>query len=147
MKKPDEIMAEFLLKGGKMLASSCSVCGSPLFLYKGETLCVVCDEKKNAESDTLTRENNKSFIRESQKSGVHKTSSSGTSDPKTPGSTERPGEEVVLPSELAFAISATISDLLERISHEQDTRRVLDLMQAVRDGAQALSCLGSNRVL
>ena len=44
-KNPDDIMAECLLTGGKMLAKSCRACGSPLFEVKGETLCVVCREK------------------------------------------------------------------------------------------------------
>lgn len=45
MKKPDEIMAEYLLKGGKMLAKTCPACEAPMFEYKGETICVVCAEK------------------------------------------------------------------------------------------------------
>ena len=44
-KNPDDIMAECLLKGGKMLSKACRACGSPLFEVKGETLCVVCREK------------------------------------------------------------------------------------------------------
>lgn len=35
-------MAEYLLKGGKMLDKSCPSCGSPLFQIKGDTICVVC---------------------------------------------------------------------------------------------------------
>jgi UPF0148 protein len=31
MRKEDEIMAEYLLKGGKMLDKSCKTCGCPLF--------------------------------------------------------------------------------------------------------------------
>jgi len=41
-KKEDEIMAEYLLKGGKMLEKTCRQCGCPQFEYKGKTLCVVC---------------------------------------------------------------------------------------------------------
>ena len=37
-------MAEYLLKGGKMLEKSCKTCGCPLFEVKGKTLCVVCAE-------------------------------------------------------------------------------------------------------
>lgn len=42
-------MADALLKGGKMLAKECKVCGSPLFEIKGEKLCVVCAEKERNE--------------------------------------------------------------------------------------------------
>ncbi|MCK4269102.1 MAG: hypothetical protein KAW93_01335, partial [Methanogenium sp.] len=45
MKADDEIMAEYLLKGGKMLSKTCPECGAPLFEVKGETKCVVCAEK------------------------------------------------------------------------------------------------------
>ena len=44
-RKDDEIMAEYLLKGGKMLEKSCPACGCPLFEYKKKTFCVVCAEK------------------------------------------------------------------------------------------------------
>lgn len=38
-------MAEYLLKGAKMLSRCCPACGSPFFEIKGETRCVVCEEK------------------------------------------------------------------------------------------------------
>ncbi len=44
VRKEDEIMAEYLLKGGKMLEKTCKTCGCPLFEVKGKTLCVVCAE-------------------------------------------------------------------------------------------------------
>ncbi len=47
-RKEDEIMAEYLLKGGKMLEKSCKTCGCPLFEVKGKTLCVVCAENEAA---------------------------------------------------------------------------------------------------
>src|SRR5512136_2150376 len=43
-RNPDDIMAECLLRGGKMLRKACRTCGAPLFEVKGETLCVVCRE-------------------------------------------------------------------------------------------------------
>ncbi len=49
MKTEDEIMASYLLKGGKMLSKTCSTCGCPLFEHKGETLCVVCKESEKNE--------------------------------------------------------------------------------------------------
>ena len=42
MSRPDEIMAQYLLKGGKMLAEPCPVCHNPLFEYKEIRQCVVC---------------------------------------------------------------------------------------------------------
>ncbi len=49
VRKEDEIMAEYLLKGGKMLEKSCKICGCPLFEVKGKTLCVVCAENPPGE--------------------------------------------------------------------------------------------------
>ena len=49
VRKEDEIMAEHLLKGGKMLEKSCKTCGCPLFEVKGKTLCVVCAENAKGE--------------------------------------------------------------------------------------------------
>ena len=46
MRGSDEIMAEYLLKGAKMLGKTCPECGSPLFTVNGETYCVVCRENK-----------------------------------------------------------------------------------------------------
>ena len=44
-KADEDIMADYLLKGGKMLSDSCTSCGAPLFDYNGEVFCVVCREK------------------------------------------------------------------------------------------------------
>jgi UPF0148 protein len=52
MSRPDEIMAEYLLKGGKMLAESCPVCHNPLFEYKGIRQCVVCQSRENGSENS-----------------------------------------------------------------------------------------------
>ena len=49
MRKPDVIMAEYLLNGGKMLAKTCPTCNSPLFEVKGRTFCAVCEEQRMEE--------------------------------------------------------------------------------------------------
>ena len=46
MSRPDEIMAQYLLKGGKMLAESCPLCHNPFFEYNGKHQCVVCQEEE-----------------------------------------------------------------------------------------------------
>ncbi len=51
-RKDDEIMAEYLLKGGKMLEKCCKTCGCPLFEYKKKTFCVVCAEHEAQAAET-----------------------------------------------------------------------------------------------
>lgn len=52
---PEDIMAEYLLNGGKMLDKTCPSCGSPLFIMKGDTICVVCSEaRKNEKAEAHT---------------------------------------------------------------------------------------------
>ena len=55
VRKEDEIMAEYLLKGGKMLEKSCKTCGCPLFEVKGKTLCVVCEETCSCVKEIMNR--------------------------------------------------------------------------------------------
>jgi len=51
MSRPDEIMAQYLLEGGKMLAESCPMCHNPLFEYKKIRQCVVCQSGENESKD------------------------------------------------------------------------------------------------
>jgi UPF0148 protein len=44
MKTEDEVMASYLLNGGKMLSTACKDCGAPMFDVKGKQCCVVCME-------------------------------------------------------------------------------------------------------
>ncbi len=44
MKTEDEIMASYLLTGGRMLSVTCEDCGAPLFETEGKQCCVVCKE-------------------------------------------------------------------------------------------------------
>ena len=47
---PEDIMAEYLLKGGKMLDKTCPSCGYPMFLVKVDTVCVVCNKAQTPQS-------------------------------------------------------------------------------------------------
>ncbi|BBL68428.1 Sjogren's syndrome/scleroderma autoantigen 1 family protein [Methanoculleus chikugoensis] len=116
----DEVMAEYLLKGGKMLAKSCKVCGYPLFEYKGETQCVICP--RVAPEEPLP-------------------------EPEPPAPAPEPGRAPAPASrevqgEAAAEIERTIVHLCERIRTDQRPDECLTLMKAVERGARALARLG-----
>lgn len=119
-KSPDEIMAEYLLKGGKMLSKTCPVCHSPLFEYKGETRCVVCQEEQDAQSRKTKR--------------------------PAPVSSSRSGpdgaiQEPVAPGGLEDEFALTLRTLLIQAREEQDSTRILNLMESVKKGAEAYALL------
>ncbi|ABD41432.1 hypothetical protein Mhun_1709 [Methanospirillum hungatei JF-1] len=117
-KSPDEIMAEYLLKGGKMLSKTCPVCHSPLFEYKGETFCVVCQEQA-LQNQTTKR------------------------PPVTPSRSgpEGAGQEPVAPGGLEDEFALTLRTLLMQAREEQDSTRILNLMESVKKGAEAYALL------
>jgi UPF0148 protein len=123
MRKEDEIMAEYLLKGGKMLEKSCKTCGCPLFEVKGKTLCVVCEENAPA------AENKK------PETGKDPAATAGIECTCHP--CEPDGEGQVLADELA----GTLLLLCERIRNEKDPNHVLTLMGALKTGVESLHIL------
>jgi UPF0148 protein len=124
MRKPDEIMAEYLLKGGKMLAKTCPDCNSPLFEYKGETFCVVCREEQ--------RDQQKDDKPERQDENVVPPPSLEKRNGLYSGNMEESLDDV---------FTQTIRELLIQARGEQDTRRLKDLMKAIRIAAEASSIL------
>lgn len=126
-KKEDEIMAEYLLKGGKMLEKTCRQCGCPQFEYKGKTFCVVCAE------------------REQEKKGAA-SPAAGPKDKaarKASAAADADGVKYLPPegSDVSAGLSAAILDLCRRIREEEDPDRCLVLMDAVKTGTEALSVL------
>lgn len=111
MKKPDEIMADYLLKGGKMLSKACPACGSPLFEYKGETLCVVCAERGAGSA-----------------AEVHE-------KPSVPAPEAVPAPAA--PSSLVEELDRTLVCLCERIRNEARADDCLMLMECVAQGIEA----------
>jgi UPF0148 protein len=119
MKNPDEIMAEYLLKGGKMLAKACPECEAPLFEYKGETFCVVCREKaqeKPAEDEKTTDSvvTRTVAARETALAGDRETGS------------------------VAEELRCAIVSLCERVRTERRPEDCLLLMESVERGVDAL---------
>lgn len=121
--KADEVMAEYLLKGGKMLAKSCKVCGYPLFEYKGETQCVIC---------LLTAPE----TRLPEPEPVQQASPGPVQSPSPAPAAAGTGGQV------AAELEQTIVHLCERIRGEPRADECLTLMTAVAKGAEALAALG-----
>ena len=127
-KKPDEIMAEYLLKGGKMLAKTCPKCGSPLFEYKGETLCVVCNDERGKGAEA--GENSSAA------------GSGGGAARRTGPSRETGAPVSPETAEVEAEIRATIVHLCDRVRAERDPENCLILMDCVARGIEALKGLG-----
>ena len=128
-RKEDEIMAEYLLKGGKMLEKCCTTCGCPLFEYKQKTFCVVCAEYGQAQepkklpvtqaaADPLPQNNNNDAV-------------------TAPAAARRSPETEAIATELA----GTLLSLCHRIKNEGDPDRCLALMDSVKIGTEALQIL------
>ena len=137
VRKEDEIMAEYLLKGGKMLEKTCKTCGCPLFEVKGKTLCVVCAENAPAEKTTK----NAGAKAPAEQSGAHHAHDHGATcgcgvdhDEDSCSCNEDGG---MLTDELAM----TVLSLCERIQNEKDPENVLLLMNAVKAGTESIEIL------
>ena len=113
MPSDDEIMAEHLLHGARMLARACPDCGCPLFEVKGETRCVVCDAHRVSAG-------------ESPGEAGAPLQAEPASYPAAP-SPHAPGA-------LGAELEATLACLLARTRDEPDPGRCYTLMKCVRLG-------------
>lgn len=117
MRSPDEIMAERLLTGGKMLAKACPDCGCPLFEIKGETTCVVCAEQRAGKEEPVQQ-----------------------LEPVAPaarGTAAAAVEAGALHGELEGALV----QLAKRLRDEPDPQRCITLVECIRAGIEALALL------
>ena len=138
VRKEDEIMAEYLLKGGKMLEKTCKTCGCPLFEVKGKTFCVVCAENQIAEKTAK----NAGVKVPAEQMGAHHAhdhdATCGCGGDHDEDSCSCEGDEGgMLTDELAM----TVFSLCERIQNEKDPENVLLLMNAVKAGTESLEIL------
>lgn len=127
-KKEDEIMAEYLLKGGKMLEKTCRQCGCPQFEFKGKTFCVVCAEREQEKKATSPA---------GKKSGGLQAGAAVPAAPALPDT----ASGALTDKDICTGLSAIILDLCSRIREEEDPDRCLALMDAVKIGAEALQIL------
>ena len=121
MKSEDEIMAEYLLKGGKMLSKTCPACGCPLFEVKGETLCVVCREEQARTKAAKGPAGEKQAA--AKRTGAPGVSGKGSG------------------LDLAGTLDETLAALAFRVRDEPDPERVLILMNAIKRGIEARNLL------
>ena len=139
-RKEDEIMAECLLKGGKMLEKSCKTCGCPLFEVKGRTLCIVCAENETAKKTTKNTRAADVAAAVAEPGVPHHEHGEGCGcgvDHDEDSCTCGDEGDGMLTDEVAM----TVFSLCERIQNEKDPDHVLALMQAVKAGTEALEIL------
>ena len=124
-RKPDEIMAEYLLTGNKMLSETCKTCGAPLFEVKGKKYCVVCAEMEteaktaaSAQKSTPAPENIRVIVPEYAKEAAA-------------------GSAAAEPTELGATLDALIAEFCRRAAAETDAGVCLKLMECVRTAAEA----------
>ena len=128
-------MAEYLLKGGKMLEKSCKTCGCPLFEVKGKTLCVVCAE--NAIAQKAAAPAATTAVLPAPQHAHHEHGDTCTCGEDHGEDSCSCDDDGGLTEELAF----TIHSLCLRIQNEKDPNHVLTLMEAVKEGTDALETL------
>jgi UPF0148 protein len=126
-RKEDEIMAEYLLKGGKMLEKSCRQCGCPMFEVKGKTFCVVCAENEPAAQPA--------------KKPADAPAGGKEPSPSCACGQDHDGESCEGGGMLADELAMTLLSLCERIQNEKDPNHILTLMNSVKVGTEALQIL------
>jgi len=144
-RKPDEIMADYLLTGAKMLSQTCETCKAPLFEVNGKKFCVVCAENKTAAEKTST-------VPDTIPNTISNPVSNPipASSPKTvpvpenirvivPEYAKEPitGETNEPRTELAAALDTLIAEFCERAHKENDAGVCLKLMECIRTAAEA----------
>jgi len=115
---PEDIMAEYLLKGGKMLDKTCPSCGSPLFIVKGETKCVVCNEARKSPSPKTAGQD------------IVQVESS----PEDYKEIEYPGDadEAEVSGEIRDEMEKTIIHLCRRVRQESRSEDCLAIMECIK---------------
>jgi len=128
MKADDEIMAEYLLTGGKMLSKTCPECGAPLFEVKGETKCVVCAEKgaRNIVDANVNRADAEVSKQENVKESVKKVPETNT---------------VCVSENLVHELEKTVIVLCRRVQEEKRSDDCLILMECIQKGVDSLNSL------
>lgn len=114
-----DVMSRMLELGGTMLAEHCQ-CGAPMFRYRGQVGCPICDFKM-VQSEAVTEE--KVDRNRKEQNGIAK----------------------IAPSGLGHTISEKIVEIASEMREETDLGRVRDQMDCIERGVRILGMLGSDR--
>jgi UPF0148 protein len=143
-RKEEEIMAEYLLKGGKMLEKSCKTCGCPLFEVKGKTLCVVCAENAiaaKAAPAAAAKAAAPAAALHAHHEHTHEHGEGCTCGQDHDEESCSCGDDECGDGGLTEELAFTIHSLCLRIQNERDPNHVLTLMTAIKEGTDALETL------
>ena len=130
-RNPDDIMAEHLLTGGKMLSEACPKCGAPLFEIKGVKQCVVCAEA--AKEEAAEKAASPAPAAAPKADEVRVIMPAYAKEERLPSTP--PGDE----------IDALIRDFIQRAGSEPDASRCLTYMECIRTAAEAKTMLVRHR--
>lgn len=129
-RKPDEIMAEYLLSGAKMLAELCPKCGAPLFEVKGKRMCVVCSNAcstPQAEPAVIAADGSAKLPE--------------TLRVITPKYAKDQTPAVPVSGDIPARLDALILQFCARVEGEPDPMRCLSYMECIRTAAEARTML------
>ncbi|HJJ88177.1 MAG TPA: hypothetical protein O0X88_02695 [Methanocorpusculum sp.] len=129
-RNPDDIMAEHLLTGGKMLSEACPKCGAPLFEIHGVKQCVVCAE--NAKEEPVVP-------------AVKKETAEPKADEVRVIMPAYAKEETLPSTPLGDEIDSLIHVFIQRAHAEPDASRCLTYMECIRTAAEAKTMLVRHR--
>ena len=123
MKNEDEIMASYLLSGGRMLSATCKDCGAPMFDIKGNQCCVICKElgKPGVSEDNKDKKPDIPIVFQSQP--------------------EQASVQVQVPVAVCESLEQTICALCTRAMEASRPEDAKIYMDAVRAGTDALQTL------
>lgn len=119
-----EQMSELLLQGATMLNIHCADCKAPLFRQNGEEFCPTCG-RTTGELETVSEEATDAPEPEPE--------------PTTQPEPQHPAPS--LDSNASEALDAAIARIVDRAATAEDPRTVRELMEAAKDGADALATL------
>lgn len=120
-----ERISKMLELGGTMLAQHCEHCGAPLFRYRGEVVCPVCSAE-----DDQTRE--------------QPTAPPAPAEPRSSAAPDVSYEtslQFMSDDPVVVAVYQKMLELSETLRAENDLRRVLEILDAIKKAAETIRAL------